>query len=191
MTDAPAATTDLLTPPAAAPQPAPKWQPAGFPVTPASFDEPAAVAARASIQERISDKEFGKRLLSKDPAASAEWAALHKAGYPAPPEIASQADVDAQAAARAEQNWSEYFAALGQRISLTPANKSELRDGVVNADLRRWADEEKTRLVRDAGFRRRLLDGDRAAGRDWSIVQLLLSMRPAKDYRSPHASGVK
>ena len=58
-----------------------------------NFGERAAQteAARAAIQDRIGDKEFRTKLLAQDPAARMEWDRLHKAGYPAPPAIASSA----------------------------------------------------------------------------------------------------
>ena len=80
---------------------------AAAPATPPAADSAAPPltpeAARAQIATRIGDKEFGKKLLASDPAARAEWDALHKAGYPAAPQITSVEDANSQAAARAAE----------------------------------------------------------------------------------------
>jgi hypothetical protein len=186
MTDTPGA-TDLLgtAAPSPAPAPAPAWQPAGMPVTPAGFDEPAAVAARSEIKAKIGDKEFYQALKAErergaSGPASTEWAALHRTGWPAAPEVRSQADVDAQANARLEDQWNSYFAALQARFSLTEQNRAELRAGVIREDLRRFALDEKDRLIKDKSFRTRLLDGERAANQQWGMITSMLSLRPVK-----------
>ncbi|MFZ0373018.1 MAG: hypothetical protein WAL39_06855, partial [Xanthobacteraceae bacterium] len=49
----------------AAPPPPPSFMPAGFPVTPPAFNEAAAVAARATIEQRKGDKDFYKLLVAE------------------------------------------------------------------------------------------------------------------------------
>jgi len=188
---APAAPSDLLNggaaPPPTAPAPAaaPAWQPAGMPVTPAAFDAPEAVAARAEIKSKISDKEFYKALVAErergitGPASQA-WSGLHAKGYPAATAVTSQADVDNQAAGRNAQAWDGYIQALKQRTDLSEAQIAEIRSGVVNETAYAWAREEKDRLIKDRSFRTKLLDGDRQANRDWTLVTSILSLRPVR-----------
>src|SRR5271168_842792 len=97
-------TSDVLNAPAPAAPAAPKFQPVGFPQAPAAFHEPAAVEARKQIEARKSDREFGKRLLANEPAASAEWTGLHKTGFPAVTQITSAEDVNSQAAAMSAEH---------------------------------------------------------------------------------------
>jgi hypothetical protein len=169
----------------AAPPPPPSFMPAGFPVTPPAFNEPAAVAARATIEERKGDKDFYKLLVAErergvtGPACQ-EWAALHKAGYPSPAAITSQADVDNQAAGRNAQLWDEHIANLKTRFDLTAEQEKEIRGGVVDERAYKWAVDEKSRLIKDKGFYRKLLDGDRAANRDWGLITSILSLRPVR-----------
>jgi hypothetical protein len=137
-------------------------------------------AAREQIEARKSDKEFYKLLQEKDPAATKHWYDLHKAGYPTPQAVASVEDVNSQAAARNAEQWNNYFVWLKQQFALTPENEAELRGGVIRADLHEWAKEEKDRLVKDKGFYRKLLDGDREAKDKWERIKLMLSLRPVK-----------
>jgi hypothetical protein len=110
--------------------------------------------------------------------ASQAWADLHAKGYPSSSSIASQADVDSQATARNEQQWNSYIGALKQHFPLSPEQETEIRGGVVNEGVHAWAQDEKARLIKDKGFYRRLLDGDRAAKREWGLVTAILSLRP-------------
>jgi hypothetical protein len=190
MSDTPAGATDLLNNTSAppSPAPAPAWQPVGMPITPPAFDAPEAVAARAEIKAKIGDSEFYKSLKAEreqgvSGPASKAWSDLHRAGWPAPQAVTSPSDADAQEVARNEEMRNGFFAAMAPRIALTEQNKQELREGLVNKDLHAWAQDEKSRLIRDANFRRRLLDGDRAAAKDWSIVTLLLGMKPSAGFR--------
>jgi hypothetical protein len=173
--------TDLITAPAAPAAPAtPSFMPAGFPATPEVFNAPEAVAARKEIELLKSDKEFGKRLLAKDPAAFAQWSAAHKAGYPAAQQITSAEDVNSQVAARVAQEWDTHFTWLRQRFDLTPEHQAEVKAGVIRADIHQWAKDEKDRLIRDKNWYRRLLDGDRKASDEWERIKLMLSLRPVK-----------
>jgi hypothetical protein len=178
MTDAP---VDPVAPaaPVAAPQP-----PSGMPATPAAFNSPEAVAARAQIATHIQDVKFRERLMSSDQevksVALGEWTKLHKTGYPVPEGIASQDDVNAQAAARNAEQWNSHIGWVRERMSLTAEQEAEIRGGVVPEAARRWAEEQKNLLVKDKGFYRRLLDGDRAAKKDWTIVTEMLALRPVK-----------
>jgi hypothetical protein len=191
-----ATSTDLLNSSASSPQPAapaPSWQPVGMPTTPAAFDAPEAVAAREEIKSRIGDRDFYKALIAErergnyGPASQA-WAELHKRGYPAATAITSAEDVAKQQDGRAAEQWNSYISALKQRFPLSPNQEAELREGVINEDLHRWASEEKARVTRDKAFYRRLLDGDRGAAQQWGLLTSMLSLRPVKDYRSPHAT---
>jgi 5-formaminoimidazole-4-carboxamide-1-beta-D-ribofuranosyl 5'-monophosphate synthetase len=138
------------------------------------------VSARAEIKDRIADKEFGAKLLRKDEAATKEWDALHKAGYPAPQQITSADDVQAQAAARNEKEWSTFIAALGTQWQITPEQISELRNGVVREDIRNIALQRRDAMVKDKAWYRRLLDGDRQAKEEWSKVVADIGLRPVK-----------
>jgi hypothetical protein len=164
---------------------APAYRPIGFPETPAAFDAPEAVAAREEIKAKIGDKEFYKSLISERERgvagpASQLWDRLHKAGHPSPTGVTSQADVNVQANARNAEMWDGYIAALKQRSALTAEQEAEIRSGVVHESAYAWAREEKDRLIKDRGWYRRLLDGDRQANRDWTLVTSILSLRPVK-----------
>jgi hypothetical protein len=159
---------------------------------PAEFDHPVAIEARAAIRDKINDREFYKALIAEKERGqsgprSQEWARLHSVGYPSAAGVASDQDVARQQDARAAEQWDSYIANIKQHYAITPAGEAELRAGRINEETHKWAIEEKGRLVRDKGFYRKLLDGDRAAARDWKIIQLMLSLRPVKDYRPPSA----
>ena len=114
----------------AAPTAPPSFMPVGFPVTPPAFDAPEAVAARATIEQRKGDKDFYKALVAERESgvtgpANQEWAALHKTGYPSPPAITSQADVDSQAAGRNAELWNAHIADLRSRFHLTEQQEAE------------------------------------------------------------------
>jgi hypothetical protein len=193
MSDTAAGATDLLSnsaapSPAPAPAPAPSFRPVGMPVTPAAFDAPEAVAVRAEIQAKIGDREFYQALKAERERgvtgpASQRWAELHKTGWPAVPAVTSLAGADAQAHARNEEQWSEYFSALRQRVPLTDMQVAEIRGGQVNADVYAWAKDEKDGLIKDRAFRTRLLDGDRAANREWGLVVQVLSLKPVPGFK--------
>jgi hypothetical protein len=181
----PAASSDLTAPAQPATPPAPQWRPQGFPTAPASFDAPEAMQAREQIKELIGDRTFYEQLKSERERgvmgeASQKWANLHKAGWPSAPGIASPEDVSRQQDARNEEAWNSYIAALNQQFQLTPENIAEIRGGVISEQWHRWARDEKDRLIRDKGFYRRLLDGDRQARKQWGTVTAMLSLRPVK-----------
>jgi hypothetical protein len=189
----PVAFSDLnspAAPPPAAP-PAPSWRPEGFPVTPPAFDAAEAVAARAEIQTKIGDKEFYKALIAEKERglsgpASQAWAALHKAGYPSPNAITSPEDAAKQADARNSEQWNSYIGALKQQFPLAANQIAEIKEGIVNSELRQAAVEMKDRLVRDKAFYRRLVDGDVDARTEWARLGIILSMKPVAGYMSPH-----
>lgn len=141
-------------------------------------------AARQAIEERKADKDFYKRLSGNDAelkaAAMAEWTKLHQTAYPAPQQIASTEDVNSQAAARNAERWNSYIGSLKTRFPLSAEQEAEIRGGVIPAEAHAWAREEKDRLIKDPGFRTKLLSGDRAANRDWGLVTSMLSLRPVK-----------
>jgi hypothetical protein len=141
-------------------------------------------AARETIESRKSDREFGKRLLSADPevkaAAQAEWTQLHKTAYPAPQQVASQDDVNAQEAARTAERWDTYIAMMKQHMNLNPQQEAEIRSGVVDEVSYRWAVEEKARLLKDRSFCRDVLDNKREAKQWWGGVIAILSLKPVR-----------
>jgi hypothetical protein len=179
--------SDLLNSSAAPqqPPPPPKFMPTGFPVAPPAFNEPTAISARAEIESLKSDKEFfaalkaeGERGVSGP--AKQRWASLHAAGFPSPVAIASQSDVDGQAANRSAELWNAHIADLKTRFPLTAEQEAEIRGGVVDERAYAWAVEQKGLLIKDKSFYRKILDGDRAANRDWGLVTSILSLRPVK-----------
>lgn len=149
---APAVTaSDLLSNNAApaAPATAPKYQPVGFPVVPAAFDAPPAAAARAEIKEKIVDKEFYKSLIAErergvtGPASQA-WSELHARGWPSPPAVGSQADVDNQAKGRNAEMWNPTLLicerASLSRLSRRPKSaRVSLMKNLTNGPLRKRA----------------------------------------------------
>ena len=170
---------------AAAAMPAPKFLPSGVPLPSAAFDAPEAVQARAMIKEKIEDKEFYKSMIAErergefGPACQL-WGELHRKGHPSGPAIASQADVDDQASNRNNEMMNAHIANLKTKFSMTPEQEAEIRGGVVDERAYRWAQEEKQLLIKDKVFYRRLLDGDRAANRDWGLITSILSLRPVR-----------
>ena len=187
MTDAPVA-------PAAVPaapnegnaQSAPSWQPIGMPVTPVEYNHPAAIEARAKIDQLKGNPDFYKQLhAEKDRglsgAARQEWDRLHKVGYPVPTEITSQQDVDSQNAARNNEQLNGYVAFIKNDVpGLTEVQEAELRAGVTNQISRDWAVREKEIMIRSSDFRRKLLDGSRAEREAWAKVNAILAMRVVK-----------
>jgi hypothetical protein len=167
----------------AAPAAAPVYRPEGFPVTPAAFHAPEAVAARAEIETLKADKQFYETLQAeKDRGGPAhqKWAELHARGFPAPTAVASQDDVNAQANARNEQQWNTFFSGLRQQWSITPEQEAEMRAGVIREDLHKLALEQRALMIKDKAFYRRLLDGDMAAKEKWSRTIAAISLRPVK-----------
>ena len=164
---------------------APKFMPAGVPLPSAAFDAPEAVQARAMIKEKIEDKEFYKSMIAErergefGPACQL-WGELHRKGHPSGPAIASQADVDDQASNRNNEMMNAHIANLKTKFSITDAEEAEIRGGTVDERAYRWAQEEKQLLIKDKAFYRRLLDGDRAANRDWGLITSILSLRPVR-----------
>lgn len=151
--------------------------------TPAPVESLTPEAARAEIEALKGDNSFYKRLVvEKDEASNSRWSALHKQAFPAPAPLTPE-QMPAHEAARIEQDWNNYFSFIGQRFPLNAEQQAEIRNGVVNADLHKWAQEEKGRLIKDRGFYRKLLDGDRQANKDWGIVTSVLSLRPVKDFQ--------
>ncbi|MFZ0373019.1 MAG: hypothetical protein WAL39_06860 [Xanthobacteraceae bacterium] len=76
--------------------------------------------------------------------------------------------------------WNAHIADLKSRFPLTEQQEAEIRSGVVDEKSYQWAREEKDRLVRSKEFYRKLMDGDRAANRDWGLITSILSLRPVK-----------
>jgi hypothetical protein len=76
--------------------------------------------------------------------------------------------------------WSTYLQSIKQQVNLTADQEAEIRGGVIREDLHRWAMEEKDRLIKDKGFRTRLLDGGRAESRSWNLLLAMLALRPVK-----------
>jgi hypothetical protein len=178
-------TSDILNSGPSQLSPAPKFMPEGFPVAPPAYNAPEAVAARATIEERKGDKEFYKLLVAERSRgvtgpASQEWAALHAAGWPSPPAIQSQADVDSQSVARNADLWDRHIADLKTRFPLSAEQEAEIRAGIVSLNVRQWAIEQKDRMVKDRAFYKRLMDGDREANGEWGRVTAILSLRPVK-----------
>jgi hypothetical protein len=177
-----ATASDLAAGPASSATPAPAA--GGLPPLPAS-----AQAARETIAARISDKEFGKRLLSNDQdvkqAARAEWDALHKTAYPAPLQITSINDVNDQAAGRAAEHWNSYIGSLKQKFPLTAEQEAEIRGGQVIAAVFEWAKDQKAQMLADREFRTKVLQGNRAANKEGGLITQILSLRPVPGFKPP------
>jgi hypothetical protein len=148
-----------------------------------SFEAPDAAAARAEVATLKADKEFFKTLQAEGERggpAHQKWAELHAKGWPAPIAPVSQDDVNAQAAARNERQWSTYIAGLGTQWQITPEQEAELRAGVIREDLHKQALQQRDLLTKDKAFYKRLLDGDVAAKEKWARVTAACSLRPVK-----------
>jgi hypothetical protein len=181
-----ATASDLLNGSAApaAPQ-APAYRPEGFPVTPLAANAPEAIEARAEIEALKSDKDFyaalkaeGERGISGP--ASQKWRLLHQRANPAPTQVGSQADVNAQASARTEQEWSSFFAGLRSQWAVTAEQEAELKSGVVRAEIRDFAIQQIELMQKDKAFYRRLLDGDMEAKSRWGRMVAIRGLRPVK-----------
>jgi hypothetical protein len=160
------------------PAPAPSWQPIGVPVTPAAFDAPEAVAARAAIQERQAEF-YDRMVVKKDPAALAEWTALHKAGNPRPSEINTAEDVKAYVATdegrRGYQAHQEHVSWLTREAQLTPQQQYDVNNRTpVSQAEKDWASAEIEAMKHDKEFYRRLNAGDRAAKSHWLRMNQIL-----------------
>jgi hypothetical protein len=141
-------------------------------------------AAQAAIQSRINDKEFYARLTGIDAAlkaaASAEWSQLHRLAHPRPTDIASEADVALQAAARQAEEINHYLAAYLKIADLSPLQQEEIRTlKPIPAEAKQFAKAEIERMKRDKAFVRRVLDGDREATSVWSRMHIALAMPTA------------
>jgi hypothetical protein len=151
-------------------------------------DQLTPEAAHDAIRQRMSDREFGKKLLARDPGATGEWNRLHEIAYPAPQAVSSISDVNDQIAARQAEIWNNYIGNLRQQFKLTPEQEQEIRGGEVNADVYAHAQEEVERLKKDSGFYRRLVhDRDREAMREWGLLTTILSLRPVPRNTHPGA----
>jgi hypothetical protein len=158
MTDTPASSAPAAPPPApAAPQspPAPlPYFPEGIPSTPAAFDAPDAVAARAEIKAKIGDRDFYKALIAERERgitgpASQLWSSLHARGLPSGPAIDSPAAVEAQANSRDAQAMNSYVQWIRQTVpGLTDAQEAEIRAGAANKQSHAWTRAEKDRLIK-------------------------------------------
>jgi hypothetical protein len=164
---------------------APVYRPEGFPVTPAAFDASEAVSARAEIDSLKGDRDFYQALKAEKERgisgpASQRWQGLHAKGYPASTQVGSQADVDSQASARVEKEWSSFFSGLGQQWAVTPEQIAEIRGGVVREEIRNYAIQQIELMQKDKTFYRRLLDGDMAAKEKWGRMVAIKGLRPVK-----------
>jgi hypothetical protein len=150
---------------------------------------PEALAARTSIEALKADRSFYEKLTSEDlavkQAAHTHWSSLHKTAYPAPEHISSIEDINNQAAARGAERWNSYIASLKAKFDLSPTQEAEIRAGVVNEDVFARAKDQREQMIRDRTFRTKLLDGDRAASKEWNLVLQILSMRPVPGSTHP------
>jgi hypothetical protein len=142
--------------------------------------------ALAEIEQLKGDKSFYDRLQKQDASAHQRWSGLHKAAHPAQQPSSVEA-ASAQASARDAQAMDELIAHYRSLWDLTPEQESELRGTrwqggrVIREEDYRRAVDLKDRLIRDAGFRKKLLiDQDRGARELWGRVQAQLGMRPVK-----------
>jgi hypothetical protein len=175
--------------PAPAPDPAPpsapqqQYRPIGFPTTPSAFESPEAVAARAEIKEKIGSAEFYKELVSERERgvtgpATLRWSELHRLGFPSPTSIASQADVDAQAASRSAERINGYVNFLKRDIpDLTEQNEIELRNGYCSQASHDRPVRIKDSLIKDKAWFRRYEEGGAEERNLWARITAILAMR--------------
>lgn len=175
MTEAAPGVSDIISTPAGS---TPGAAPAGY-VAPAIPND--IMAARSEIEARKVDRDFYEwRVQKKDPAATEYWDKLHKAAYPEQ-RIASTDDVNNQAAVRSAQMIEGALAEYLKFADLSPAQQDEYRrQQPVAAWEKEHAKREIYRMQRDAGFRRRLLDKDRAACTDWARMNMILALPLAR-----------
>jgi hypothetical protein len=149
-----------------------------MPVTPAAFDAPEAVAARAEIDALKSDREFFKQLNAERDrgqagAALQRWTALHRTGWPSdrPNEPGPAPQVVEQAHAERIIYWKQF-------ADLTPENEAQIRKGEAYINEIERAQADKQRFLQDREWYQRFKAGDRVARSQWAWVQILLSCRP-------------
>jgi hypothetical protein len=85
-----------------------------------------------------------------------------------------------QEAQRNAEQWNVYMAGVHQQFTPTPEQEAEIYSGMIDERVHAWAKEEKDRLIKDRGFYRRLMEHDRAAKKDWGLVNQILSCRPVR-----------
>jgi hypothetical protein len=114
----------------------------------AMFNHPDAVQARAEIDTVKGDREFGAKLLNRDAYAMKRWTDLHGKGWPRPPSIASEADVNQRQAGRHAEAWNGYINAIRRDVlDLTDVQETEIRAGVCNKQSHDWAVNTKQQCL--------------------------------------------
>jgi hypothetical protein len=136
--------------------------------------EPTPEIARETIRARIDDPDFRKKLLANDPATRDEWNRLHKIGFRPPAGTPTTIEPASEQARRENEQRERGLAALAQQGGLSALQISEIRNRMpVTREEHDYAVREKDRMIKDAGFRQRLLSHDRAAANEWfRVVQL-------------------
>jgi hypothetical protein len=159
---------------------APAPAPAATPVGVSALDGPATPEeARAAIEAKIGDKDFYAKIKAQDPIARQEWDRLHKIAYPAP--VASGPQHVSEQMRREAAQREQGLMTLAEHGGLNATQVGEIRNRTpVTREEHDFAVREKDRMIKDAGFRQRLLSHDRTAANEWfRVVQLsALPVRP-------------
>jgi gamma-glutamylcyclotransferase (GGCT)/AIG2-like uncharacterized protein YtfP len=138
--------------------------------------------ALAQIDALKGDKEFYGQLKSQDAAvkaaAMARWTKLHQVAHSVPTQVASEEDVNQQAAARNAEEWNRRIVFLNQFFPVTAEHEAEIRGGVIRADLHAKVIEEIHRLANDRGFYEDYKRGSVAAREKWHRLIEARGLRP-------------
>jgi hypothetical protein len=162
--------------PAAVSAPAPTSTPAPAPSPGASelfAGQLSPEAARAEIKAKIQEPGFLAKL-KEDPATRQRWQELHRTGFPAAESVGAAISIANQEAQRQGAMRETFLASLVEQGGLTPQQIDEIRTrATVTRAEHDWATTQKDLMMKDAAWRRRFFDGDRAAKNEWHrVVQL-------------------
>jgi hypothetical protein len=149
-----------------APAPAPATT---VPVAPTTADQ-----ARATLEQRKADPEFVKRYLSGDHVARAEMKALHETMCAQPAGTVNVGGISLQAQLNDQAD------NLAVTSDVSAAVIEEVRSGrPATVEEYRLALGKKHALFNDPGWRARYFAGDHEAGRQKTLLDIILSKRVA------------
>jgi hypothetical protein len=151
-------------------------------------------AARATLQARIADKDWGAKLLASDPATRSDWENLSKiasgdseaiaaakatAASATPSDDKPKTMQELAAAAAAEEHGrrvTSYLASVREKFEVSAGVEDELRTGkpVTQAEFDA-VKKLRTQRMNDPDWSARLLKGDPEAARESFLMSMVLS----------------
>lgn len=153
-------------------------------------------AARATLQTRIADKDWGAKLLASDPATRADWENLSKIASgdsesiaaakataasttPSDDKPKSMQELAAAAAAETQgRQVTNYINSLREKFEVSPGVEEQLRSGQAVTQAEFDAIKQlRAQRMSDPEWSSRLLKSDPAAARESFLMSLVLSSR--------------